>query len=261
MVMGRAKKSIACVACLLGCAPAIEFHPPPGTTWQWQLSDRPVDRSFSVAVYDIDLFDNDEATIAALHDDGRTVLCYFSAGTWEPFRDDAEDFPSNVIGSAYEEEEFADERYVDVRSDAVRSIIQRRLDVAQRKGCDGVEPDNVDLHDHDTGFPISADDNLDFNRFLAREAHARGLSVGLKNNSSQLAELVGDFDWALNESCFSFDECALWADTFIAAGKAVFHAEYVSFDRVEEVCAVTTPLRLSTILKNIELDAAVAFCP
>jgi hypothetical protein len=40
-----------------------------------------------------------------------------------------------------------------------------------------------------------------------RAAHARGLSVGLKNDLEQVKALVADFDWALNERCFRYNEC------------------------------------------------------
>ncbi len=60
---------------------------------------------------------------------------------------------------------------------------------------------------------------------LAREAHARGLSIGLKNDLDQVAALEPHFDWALNEQCFQYDECDRLRP-FTAAGKAVFVAEY-----------------------------------
>ncbi len=56
----------------------------------------------------------------------------------------------------------------------------RRLDLAVTKGCDGVEPDNMDGYANDSGFPLTAEDQLTFNRFIANEAHRRGLAVGLK---------------------------------------------------------------------------------
>ena len=37
-------------------------------------------------------------------------------------------------------------------------------------GCDGVEPDNVDGYVNDTGFDLTAGDQLDFNRFARGEA-------------------------------------------------------------------------------------------
>jgi hypothetical protein len=233
------------------------FRPARGTTWQWQLQGA-IDTSFDVAVYDIDLFDVDAAVIAALHGDGRKVLCYLSVGTFEPFRDDADQYPDEVKGNRYEPP-FEEELYVDVRDERVLAILEARFDLAVSKGCDGVEPDNVDLHDQDTGFAITPAENLAFNRILAAAAHTRGLSVGLKNNLTQLDALVDDFDWALNEQCFEFSECAVYAENFLAQDKAVFHAEYDGV--AADVCLVTTALGISTILKDRELFADVTFCP
>lgn len=41
----------------------------------------------------------------------------------------------------------------------------------------------------------------------------------------KIADLESDFDWALNEECFTFAECAQYQGNFVAANKAVFHAE------------------------------------
>ena len=60
--------------------PTIEvWKPALDTSWQWQLQG-PIDRSFDVAMYDVDLFDTDAAVVAALHLDGRKVVCYVNAG-------------------------------------------------------------------------------------------------------------------------------------------------------------------------------------
>lgn len=42
-----------------------------------------------------------------------------------------------------------------------------RLKKAQDKGCDGVEPDNVDGYTNDNGFHLTAHDQLTFNKWLA----------------------------------------------------------------------------------------------
>src|SRR5205085_2177089 len=131
-----------------------------------------------------------------------------------------------------------------------------RLDLAAQKGCDGVEPDNVDGYQNSPGFSLTAGTQLDFNRFIASEAHTRGLSVGLKNDTDQLADLVDSFDWALNEQCYDYNECDGYSNTFIAAGKAVLNAQYNALSQLNDICAVTKPLGLSTILKNQNLDAA-----
>ena len=45
-------------------------------------------------VWDIDLFDSETSNIQALKTAGKIVICYFSAGTREDWRDDAKDFPA-----------------------------------------------------------------------------------------------------------------------------------------------------------------------
>jgi hypothetical protein len=187
-------------------------------------------------------------------------VCYFSAGTWESWRPDQAELPASTRGTSLDPP-FSDELWLDTRSGAVREVMRARLDRAAQKGCDAVEPDNVDGYTNQPGFPLTAATQLDFNRFLASEAHARGLGVGLKNDVDQLTELVGDFDWALNEECVANDECAGYADTFIAAGKAVLHAEYVASSELASVCAMTRPLQLSTIVKDQLLGAERWACP
>lgn len=143
-----------------------------------------------------------------------------------------------------------------------------RLDVAVTRGCDGVEPDNIHGFVNDTGFPLTGADQLDFNRWLASEAHARGLSIGLKNDLEQAEALVDDYDWALNEECAAYDECDIYGETFIAKGKAVFHTEYTDgAEPVTEmafttnVCATTKAIGMSSLLKHLDLDAYRVTCP
>jgi hypothetical protein len=251
------------VSGFMGEAGEIAFQPRPGISWQWQLSDLPVDTSICAAVYDVDLFTTSEEEIDELREADRAVICYFSAGSFESGRPDSDSFPDEVKGDPLEPP-FEDEVWVDIRSPAVLEIMEARLDLAVSKGCDAVEPDNVDGYANENGFELSDSDQLDFNRFLADEAHARGLSVGLKNDLDQLGELVDSFDWALNEECFLYEECNSYIPNFLAQGKAVFHAEYVESvgpDDLDDVCNLTRQLGLSTIMKNIDLDAYRLACP
>lgn len=233
------------------------WHPAPRTSWQWQLTGT-IDTSIDAAMYDIDLFDAPQATIDSLHSDGRIVICYFSAGSFEDFRPDASSFPMSARGNALEG--WPGEFWLDTRDATVRQIMQARLDLAVTKHCDGVEPDNVDGYANDSGFPLTAQTQLDYNRFIASEAHARGLSVGLKNDLDQVPDLVGDFDWALNEECVQYDECGALAP-FIAVSKAVFHVEYGDAALADTVCPMTQPLDFSTLIKNLDLDAFRVACP
>ena len=228
------------------------WRPAPGTSWQWQLTDLPVDRSHDVVMYDIDLFDVPQATIDALHAEGRIVVCYFSAGSREDWRDDAGSFPASALGNTLDG--WPDERWLDTRDATVRGIMTARLDLAVAKDCDGVEPDNVDGYTNDPGFPLTGATQLDYNRFLAAEAHLRSLSIGLKNDLDQVPELLADFDWALNEECFSWDECDL-LQPFIDEGKAVFQVEYGDASLADTICPQAIALDFDSLIKRIDLDA------
>jgi len=227
------------------------WSPSPGTSWQWQLTGT-VDASIDVVMYDIDLFDVPQATIDQLHADGRIVICYFSAGSREDWRPDKDDFPPGAIGNQLDN--WPGENWIDIRDATVREIMQARMDLAVQKNCDGVEPDNVDAYTNNPGFNLTAADQLDYNRFLASEAHSRGLSVGLKNDLDQVVDLLSDFDWALNEECFDWNECDMLLP-FIQAGKAVFHVEYGDAQLAEDICPQANELNFDTLIKNYDLDA------
>ena len=230
--------------------PRGRWVPGPRTTWQWQLTS-PVDLSVDAEMFDIDLFDNARSVVASLQQRGSHVVCYLSAGSVERGRPDAGAFPADVVGS--ELEGWPGEHWLDVRRlDALGPIMERRLDLCREKGFDGVEADNVDGYANSSGFPLTAADQLRYNRFLAGAAHARGLSIGLKNDLEQAAALEPDFDWALNEQCFQYDECDR-LQPFVRAGKAVFVAEY-ELD-TGAFCARAAASGLIAMRKRLDLDA------
>lgn len=227
------------------------WHPTRGLTWQWQLDDEPIDPTIDAQVYDIDLFDNSAATVQALHQRGRKVICYLTAGSWEPYPPDSASFPPEIIGGPVAG--WPDERWLDIRrADLLRPMIASRLDLCRQKGFDGVEPDWLDNHTQDTGFPITGADQLRYNRMLADLAHERGLAIGLKNDLGQTDELAGVFDFMVVEQCAEFDECDA-VQPFLDRGKPVFDAEY-NLAR-EEFCPLAQGLGMSSISKRLELDA------
>jgi hypothetical protein len=233
------------------------YRPDAEASWQWQIEGA-LNASYDVDVYDIDTFESDASVIAELHASGRKVICYFSAGSFEPWRHDAAEYPAAAIGKPLDG--WPDERWVDIRSEAVRLILAARLDLAASKGCDGVEPDNVTAYNNDSGFPLTADDQLDFNRWLADQAHARGLAAGLKNDGDQAADLAPWFDFSVNEECHFYQECDQLAP-FFAAGKPVFNAEYAA-SAVEaaalapSLCPTAAAVGTRTIILPWDLDDA-----
>jgi hypothetical protein len=229
------------------------WRPALNTSWQWQL-DGTIDQTVDAQMFDIDLFDSEASLVAALQAQGRHVVCYISVGSWEEGRPDANQFPAAVIGNDYEG--WPGEKWLDIRQiDQLAPIMRARFDACRAKGFDGIEPDNIEGYANDTGFPLTAQDQLTYNIWLANEAHARGLSIGLKNDPDQVAELLPYFDWALTEDCFDQGWCDQLT-SFVNAGKAVFAAEYTDTGMtIGQFCPQANALNFNGILKHRNLDA------
>ncbi len=235
----------------LPASPSAEpwWHPAPGLSWQWHLDELPVDLGVDAQVFDIDTFTNDAAVVQALHDLGRKVIGYVSVGSFEDWRPDAGQFPAQVLGKEYEG--WPGERWLDIRRiDLLAPILRARLDLAKAKGFDAIEPDNIEIHGNATGFPITYEDQLTYARWLADEAHARGMAIGLKNASDMVADALEFFDFAITEDCFDQGWCEEMLP-FIRAGKPVFAAEYTDTGvDFEAACAWGRANGFSFILKN-----------
>ncbi|PTR17004.1 hypothetical protein C8R31_101159 [Nitrosospira sp. Nsp2] len=231
------------------------WQPAPGLKWQIQYTD-PLDTSLNVDVYNIDLFDTSAAVISALRSKGKHVICYFSAGSYEDWRPDSRAFPAPVLGRNLDG--WPGERWLDVRKlDVLIPIMRARMEQAAKKGCDGVDPDNVDGYSNNTGFPLSYNDQLVFNIALADAAHDLGLAIGLKNNLEQIKHLVNYFDFAVNEQCFQDGECNA-LKPFVDVGKAVFGIEYHLSNR--SFCPQANTMNFDFLTKNLSLDAKRVPC-
>jgi len=231
------------------------YKPDVGVSWQLQLSGD-VNTGYDAEIYDIDLFDTPATVIDSLQASGKKVICYFSAGSYEEWREDASNFDAAVLGSNLDG--WPGERWLDIRASSVRSIMLTRLDLAQQKGCDGVDPDNVNGYTNNPGFDLTGEDQLAFNRFLANAAHERGLSVALKNDLEQIVDLVEYFDFSVNEQCHVYDECDLLTP-FVVAGKPVLNVEYdlqiVNDPEIlTQLCAIAASAGFSTVALPLLLD-------
>ena len=127
----------------------------------------------------------------------------------------------------------------------------------KNKGFDAVEWDNVDGYANASGFPLTYQDQLVYNRMLADLAHQAGLSVGLKNDLDQVTDLVNTFDFAVNEQCNQYSECGMLTP-FIQAGKPVFQVEYKL--TTASFCPADLLAKFSGIKKQLALDASITPC-
>lgn len=228
--------------------------------WYWQLQD-PIDLSHDVDVYNIDI-NTPQQTIDRLKARGVKLICYFSVGTVEDFRDDASLFPQHVTGARHSG--YSDERWLDIsRYQSFAVIMQARLDLCSAKGFDGVEGDNVDAFNQPdgTGFGITQQHSVEYILWLAHQSHQRGLGFGLKNAESVAESVLATVDWMITENCFVDDWCSD-ASSFIAANKPVFMTEYIEELQEPEFKVACEQARLSgysAILRDTGLTANGVF--
>ncbi|KAJ4366248.1 hypothetical protein N0V83_007884 [Neocucurbitaria cava] len=264
--------------------------PPPNTTFPWVpkvndtwqiilahpplLSSSDTTTTPNVSIFDIDLFDTPAETIKQLHDLGKKVICYFSAGSYEDWRPDAGNFEPEDLGKGLDG--WPGEKWLAVKSENVRKIIRSRVQMAKDKGCDGVDPDNVDGYQNDNGLDLTQDDSISFMSYLSSITAPLNLTMGLKNAGDIIPAVLPLVHFSVNEQCAQYGECTTFKP-FIDAGKPVFHIEYpdgagegevqtqgLQEDVVKKLCGkdgnAAGSEGFSTVLKKMELDGWVEYC-
>jgi hypothetical protein len=229
-------------------ADAAWWKPPRHLTWYWQLQGT-VNNSEPVAAYDIDGFENSAAEVAALHAQGKRVICYIDVGTAEDFRPDYSEFPKSVLGRS---NGWPGERWLDIRQlSVIEPIMTARFEMCREKGFDAVEPDNIEGYANNTGFPLTAAEQLTYNEWVAGEVHSLGMAVLQKNDGEQTHELLAYFDGALTEQCNQYRECEDFAP-YLAAGEPVLNAEYRL--RTRKFCAADEAAGIMGARYNLALN-------
>ncbi len=242
--------ALAALALAPGAAPASEgwWSPPQHLTWFWQLQGK-IKTNEPVAAYDVDGFETTAAQVAALHAQGRHVICYIDVGTAESFRPDFKLFPASVLGRS---NGWPGEHWIDIRQlPVIEPIMAARFQMCREKGFDAVEPDNIEAFSNESGFPITAADQLAFNEWVADEVHSLGMAVLQKNDGEQTPQLDSYFDGALTEQCNQYSECPLFAP-YLQEGKPVLNAEYKLAPK--RFCAADTAAGIMGARFNLALN-------
>jgi len=159
-----------------------DWHPTLDLRWQIQLVGA-VDTAVEADMFDIDL--SASAAIQTLREQGRVVICDFSAGTLEKWRSDASSIPPEAIGNPVAD--YPEENWLDFRNPSVHRVMSARMDLAQASGCIGVRPESLDGTLSNTGFSLTRQDQIEYDRQIAAMAHARGLSIGLTGGDAEIA--------------------------------------------------------------------------
>jgi hypothetical protein len=144
------------------------------------------------------------------------------------------------------------EHWLDIRQLGVlEPIMARRFEMCREKGFDAVEPDNIEAFSNTSGFPVTPQEQLAYNEWIAEEVHSLGMAVLQKNDGEQTAELQGFFDGALSEECNQFHECEDF-EPYLSTGRPVLNAEYRL--KTTKFCAADESLGIVGARFNLALN-------
>ena len=228
------------------------WQPKASDNLKWQIQLQGDIRLINgVDVYAVD-YTASQASINAAKSTGAKIMCYISAGSAENWRPDYNQIPRSVIGNAYSE--WPGEWWLDTRNiNALAPVMRARMDACKSKGFDAIDSDNVNGFENNTGFNISRSDSIRYIRWLADEAHQRGMAFSLKNSETLVAELLGDIDMMQSESCYRYGNCDN-AGRLSAVNKPVFAVEYpetVSLNNFRNgACTTAARLNLSMVYRD-----------
>jgi len=256
------------------------WQPAVGTKWQIVIS-QPVDATQTLLptdaeVFDVDLFYTTAEDVANMKAQGKKVVCYYSAGSSENWRPDYGSFSPQDIGEPLQG--WAGENWLNIRSASVLEVMRKRIELASEKGCDAIDPDNVDGYSNGGGgFGLTTEDSVKYIQEMASIAAGYGMSTGLKNAQEVLTSVLDSIQFAVNEECAFLDPTSgcLEYTPLLDAGKPVFHIEYLDENqngsigasvRIQEQSLSQQCLvngignRLSTVVKYLALDGFVEYC-
>ncbi|MGI5144880.1 endo alpha-1,4 polygalactosaminidase [Plantactinospora sp. CA-294935] len=268
----RAAGLVLAVALLLptqGCrllpdrsAPVPPWPGGPTPSWQWQVSGQ-LDPTVDAEVYVLDGFLISLETARRLRADGRRLVCHVEAGIYQESRPDAARFPAGVLGAPArvpgQPSGTPRGRWLDIRQWSVlEPVLADRFRLCRGKRFVAVLPVGMDGYTHRSGFPLTFDDQLAFNRRVAELARQAQLAPGLAGDIDQVLALEPYFDFAVNEECVRRTECARLVP-FTQAGKPVFHVEYQG--STADFCTTSVGYGLASIRKDRDLGVRRDVCP
>lgn len=244
-----------------GGAPPIRRPPNGVVRWDWQIgasSAAAVVPPTGAQLMDFDLFTATPEKVAELKAAGIYTVCYINAGSWQPGLPDSGQYPDSL--KIQPDPDWPGEYFLDI-TDVFKSnstlapILRARLALCRAKGFDAVEPDNLQNDENVSGGRITQQQQLDFNGWIADEAHAAGLAVFQKNGPDKILlrdrtgqMMVEKFDGILNEECQQFDECAPLAE-YVRRGKLALNVEY----QVAVDCTISNRYTINSIRKDLSL--------
>ena len=163
-----------------------------------------LDPSVPAAVYDVDGFETRAATWRPTPARSQGI-CYLDVGTWESYRPDAGLLPP--LGDRQALRRLPRRALARRLSLPALAPLCARFAICRTRASTRSSPTTWPATKTTPALRSALLDQLRFNRWIARVVHRQGMAVALKNDPAQVRQLLGDFDFAVVESCFDFDEC------------------------------------------------------
>ncbi|OLV18237.1 ring canal kelch-like protein [Deinococcus marmoris] len=238
--------------------------PPAGkVAWDWQIgasTDSAIKVAADVKLIDLDGFTVSAAKVAELKRQGLYTVCYIDAGSYEPGRPDSARYPDYL--KIQQDPDWPAEYFLDVTdvfkpNSVLASILIDRMKMCKSKGFDALEPDNLQNDENVRGGRITTQQQIDFNGWIADQAHGQGLAVFQKNGPDKILlrdrtgkMMVDKFDGILNEECQQFGECGPLAE-YVKRGKLALNVEYSRNKALD--CNLMAQLGVNALKKDLSL--------
>ncbi len=247
-------------------ASTIRLPPAGEVAWDWQIgasSDSDIRVAPGLRLIDVDGFEVSAARIAELRKQGLYTVCYIDAGSYEPGRPDSDRYPASL--KIQQDPDWPAEYFLDVTdifkpNSVLASILTDRMRMCRDKGFDALEPDNLQNDENVRGGRITTQQQIDFNGWIADQAHALGLAVFQKNGPDKILlkdrtgkMMVEKFDGILNEECQPYGECGPLAE-YTRRGKLALNVEYRRGTALN--CALMAQLGVNALKKDRNLAGA-----
>ncbi|MEO0394292.1 MAG: endo alpha-1,4 polygalactosaminidase [Pseudomonadota bacterium] len=235
------------------------WQPAPDAKFDLQFAT-PMQLQRQVDFLVLDLADALPNEVDTLVGNGTAAVCYFNGGSVNTQDDDFDLVEPLVVGRSLTTD--PQERWLDIRRlDDVAGLVRGRLDRCLDKGFQAALVGNLENFLFRSGFPVGQRQQIAFNKFIADEAHARGLAIGMWNSRSQIAPLSSDYDFIVVSGCFTDGWCNE-TQPFIDNGKPAFLVEFAEGDRSDvEFCQANQTFGTMGIIKRRILDGWLRLCP
>jgi hypothetical protein len=230
----------------------VPFEPKSNSSWHIEIKNKELAEK-EVDLYIIDLLSGEPQTKVNTVAVGDTkVVCKLSAGTYDSqierlYPVENHPYPEVAVGNIQTN---GSTYWVDITSDYVREIMKGRIEFASRVGCDGILFTEVSSYDQNTGFQITEDDQIEFNRYLSGKAHEFGVFAGFSDIEAQIYSHSQFADLVFVQNCFQRGTCKKYED--FSENGATLNLETVPYNASGNIDTNLTNLCLHSKAFDIE---------